>query len=240
MFTDLSEVVAVARLPFGENVPRKFSGLFEVGTTGFDPHALIEDDTFRCGRFSPNDRKVNFVRNQQLVPQDEYRSAEDAWTLWHGGASMVFYGLQRYHAGVAQICQVIADALGLPVHANAYWTPAGNQGFPLHADPDSVIVIQKIGAKRWLIFSPKAASLEDADGLSWVHTDGRTREIAPPDQAAFLIDLRPGDVMWLPRGWGHYAIAADGGESFHVSLGILHPEINSDGIARLHPTYPRR
>lgn len=237
MFVNLPEILPATRLPFEENTPRIFPGAFELGGISFDPRVLMEDDEFRCGMFGPNDRKVNLVRDQQIVPRDEYATADKAWSLWRGGASVVFYGLQRYHEGVSALCQLVANALALPVHVNAYWTPPGNQGFPLHADPDSVIVVQMAGSKSWPIFPPKAASLDDVDALSWVHAEGRTREIAPPEKAAFVMDLRPGHVMWLPRGWGHYAVAG-GEESFHISLGILHPEIGARKVAGLHPVYP--
>ena len=44
--------------------------------------------------------------------------------------------------------------LGHPAQANAYFTPRGSQGLPVHHDTHEVFSLQVAGEKRWLVYEP--------------------------------------------------------------------------------------
>ncbi|MFJ9323945.1 cupin domain-containing protein [Streptomyces globisporus] len=139
------------------------------------------------------------------------------WRAFADGATLVLQALHRTWEPVADLVSRLSTELGHPVQANAYVTPPQNRGFDAHYDVHDVFVLQIEGAKRWVVHEPVLPDpLRDQP---W--TDHRA---AVADRAAHgtpHLDtmLRPGDVLYLPRGWLHSA-QAQGEVSIHLTLGV--------------------
>ncbi len=101
---------------------------------------------------------------------------------------------------------------------NAYVTPPQSQGFSPHYDVHDVFVLQVAGEKRWLVHEPPRR-LPTRD-QPW--TDVR-QDVAQAASGEPVVDtvLRPGDSLYLPRGYVHSAQAL-GDVSAHLTVGI-HP-----------------
>ena len=112
----------------------------------------------------------------------------------------------------------LADDLGHPVQINAYITPPQSQGFSAHYDVHDVFVLQIAGEKQWFIHEPVFES--PLRSQPW---NDRSTAVAEAATQAPVIDtvLRPGDALYLPRGYLHSAKAL-GGVSVHLTVGI-HP-----------------
>jgi ribosomal protein L16 Arg81 hydroxylase len=130
------------------------------------------------------------------------------------GATIVLQALHLHHHPAAVYCRGLESALGWPVQANAYCTPASSQGFAVHHDTHDVFVLQVSGHKHWRIYEPVVElPLKDQ---RW-----------SPDAAGAVgeplhdITLCAGDTLYIPRGWPHEAAAADAA-SLHITVG-LHP-----------------
>ena len=136
--------------------------------------------------------------------------------LFADGATIVLQGLHRTWPQVRDLGQSLAADLGHPVQANAYLTPAQNQGFASHYDVHDVFVLQVHGEKRWMVHEPvHRAPLRDEP---W--TDHREAVQQRSAEEPFLeATLCPGDVLYLPRGWIHSARAL-GGVSAHLTFGV--------------------
>ena len=136
--------------------------------------------------------------------------------LFADGATIVLQGLHRTWGPLIDFTQQLAEELGHPVQANAYVTPSQNTGFSDHYDVHDVFVLQMGGEKRWRVRPPVHDSpLRDepwTDHRAEIEEAGRRA----PDHE---FTLRPGDVLYLPRGWVHSATAL-GGVSTHLTLGI--------------------
>jgi lysine-specific demethylase/histidyl-hydroxylase NO66 len=136
--------------------------------------------------------------------------------LFADGSTLVLQGLHRIWPPILEFCQRLAAELGHPVQANAYVTPPQNQGFSAHYDVHDVFVLQIEGEKRWRISRPVLESpLRDQP---WSDRQAQVEEAAqePPLLEA---SLRPGDCLYLPRGYLHAATAL-GGVSIHLTLGV--------------------
>jgi ribosomal protein L16 Arg81 hydroxylase len=136
--------------------------------------------------------------------------------LFANGATMVLQALHRVWPPIIELCQQLAAELGHPVQANAYVTPPQNQGFSDHYDVHDVFVLQIEGEKRWQIHAPVLESpLRDQP---W--SDRRAAVSARAAEAPLLdVVLRPGDCLYLPRGFLHAATAL-GGVSTHLTIGV--------------------
>jgi hypothetical protein len=130
---------------------------------------------------------------------------------FEGGATVVLQGLHLNWTPLARYCRELESWLGHPVQANAYLTPRGSQGLPVHHDTHDVFVLQVSGSKRWLVYEP---ALE----LPLKHQRYEPELGAPGDPVADLV-LSPGDTLYLPRGWLHEALTSDE-DSLHVTIGV--------------------
>ncbi len=136
--------------------------------------------------------------------------------LFADGSTVVLQALHRTHAPVARFAADLSADLGHPVQVNAYVTPAQNQGFSSHYDVHDVFVLQVAGEKRWRLHAPVVTDPLRDD--PW--TDHRAAVEARAAEEPYLeAVLRPGDALYLPRGWLHAATAL-GDVSAHLTVGV--------------------
>lgn len=85
------------------------------------------------------------------------------------------------------------------------------QGFAPHFDDVDVYILQVEGAKRWRVYAP----LQGHALPRYSSRDFNDAEIGEP-----LLDtiLRPGDLLYLPRGTIHQAAALEGHHSMHLTV----------------------
>ncbi len=127
------------------------------------------------------------------------------------GATIVLQGLHHLWLPLARYCRRLEAFLVHPVQANAYYTPAGSQGLPVHHDTHEVISLQVAGAKRWLVYEPV---------LELPLKDQRYRSaLGAPGEPVLDVELRAGDTLYLPRGWLHQALTSES-DSLHITVGI--------------------
>ena len=127
------------------------------------------------------------------------------------GATIVLQGLHHLWLPLARYCRHLEAFLGHPVQANAYYTPAGSQGLPVHHDTHEVISLQVAGEKRWLVYEPV---------LELPLKDQRYRSaLGAPGEPVLDVTLRAGDTLYLPRGWLHQALTS-GTDSLHITVGV--------------------
>ena len=127
------------------------------------------------------------------------------------GATIVLQGLHHNWLPLARYCRQLEAFLGHPVQANAYYTPRGSQGLPVHHDTHEVISLQVAGEKRWLVYEPV---------LELPLKNQRYRSaLGAPGEPVLDVTLRAGDTIYLPRGWLHQALTSDS-DSLHITVGV--------------------
>ena len=130
---------------------------------------------------------------------------------FEAGATIVLQGLHHSWLPLARYCRGLEAFLGHPAQANAYYTPRGSQGLPVHHDTHEVFSLQVAGEKRWLVYHP---------ALELPLKDQRYRpELGEPGEAVLDVTLRAGDTLYLPRGWLHQALTSRC-DSLHVTVGV--------------------
>lgn len=128
---------------------------------------------------------------------ERFVNAAGVYERYIDGATIVLEGLQRYWEPLTFFCRDLELALGHRLQVNAYITPPGAQGFAAHRDDHDVFVLQVAGAKQWSVF----------DSI---------------DDQAVVIDreLRPGDVLYIPKGFPHAATTTES-SSAHLTVGVI-------------------
>jgi ribosomal protein L16 Arg81 hydroxylase len=132
------------------------------------------------------------------------------------GATVVLQALHRTWSPVVDLATDLGAELGHPVQVNAYITPPGSRGFSAHYDVHDVFVLQLAGTKCWTVHEP--VHPDPLRSQPW--NDHATAIAERAHEQPFLeVTLRPGDALYLPRGWLHAATAEDE-VSAHLTVGV--------------------
>nr|WP_236078120.1 cupin domain-containing protein [Rhodococcus sp. P1Y] len=142
------------------------------------------------------------------------------------GHTLVLQGLHRLWPPLIDFVRDLVDDIGHPAQVNAYVTPASSKGFSPHYDVHDVFVLQVSGEKRWILHPP--VHTHPLSNQPWSDrrsdVENRARETPAVDTV-----LRPGDALYLPRGWIHSAEAL-GDTTIHLTVGVA--SFNRYDVAR--------
>ncbi|WP_245161243.1 cupin domain-containing protein [Blastococcus sp. CT_GayMR16] len=143
-------------------------------------------------------------------------SSDAVLRLFADGSTVVLQGLHRLWPPLIEFADQLAADLGHPTQVNAYVTPPSSRGFSAHYDVHDVFVLQVAGEKHWTIHEPVLR-----DPLRTQPWTDREAEVAAAAEGEPVINevLRPGDALYLPRGYLHSARAL-GEISAHLTVGV--------------------
>ncbi|NBB53411.1 cupin [Rhizobium sp. CRIBSB] len=137
-------------------------------------------------------------------------------TLMAMGASVIAGDVQSLTPEIRSLAQVLGREWAALVGANVYCSFGGVQAFGTHFDLHDVFAIQTEGEKTWCLYANRAEAPVDFPGDGPEVRRWLTESRGPLMQE---VHMRPGDVLYLPRGWYHDALAAEGA-SLHVTFSI--------------------
>ncbi|MHC6157655.1 cupin domain-containing protein [Bradyrhizobium elkanii] len=124
--------------------------------------------------------------------------------------TVVVNDLQLKDLSVAHLCRSIERAFFCRANVNAYLTNADSQGLKAHYDDDDVFILQLKGTKSWKIYRERV----DLPLASMAYAERLTLD-SPFDG----FELVPGDVLYMPRGVIHEAIAG-AVPSLHLTVSL--------------------
>lgn len=172
---------------------------------------------------------LRLMRNYVAVPPDQYCDPVPSpqgqllrpWppkveVFLSGGASLIANDILGAHEPLTRVGGILSRAFAANIGANVYCSFQGVQAFGTHFDYHDVVVIQTGGTKVWNLYenradNPVEALVDDANTRRWFE---QTR-----GPLMTQVTMQAGDVLYLPRGWYHDALATDG-PSLHVTFAI--------------------
>ena len=130
---------------------------------------------------------------------------------YKSGATLSLPGFNRAWQPLMTLATTVEEFLNHAVHTNIYITPGNATGFTPHYDAHDVFILQISGTKHWRIFEPP---------INLPHRSQTfTPQILSNSLPIMVLDLQPGDLLYLPRGFVHAANALENA-SMHVTLGV--------------------
>jgi hypothetical protein len=171
-------------------------------------------------------QSLQMARDSAMVPAGEYLApsgAPDALkvrALLDDGASLVLNDIDMAApglGGVAATAQALEAALESKVQANLYSSPRERQAFASHYDTHDVFAVHVHGEKLWRIYEGRIDNPIE-------HPTFKSQTRAFHEQAkgkvALEVLMKPGDLLYLPRGQYHDAVALSE-RTIHIAFGAV-------------------
>lgn len=172
---------------------------------------------------------LRLMRNYVAVPPDQYchpvpSPQGEVLRPWppkvevflSGGASLIANDILGAHEPLTRVGVILSRTFAANIGANIYCSFQGVQAFGTHFDYHDVVVIQTEGTKVWNLYegradNPVESLVDDANTRRWFE---QTR-----GPLMTQVTMQAGDVLYLPRGCYHDALATEG-PSLHVTFAI--------------------
>ncbi|GGA03508.1 hypothetical protein GCM10010923_10480 [Blastomonas marina] len=170
---------------------------------------------------------LKLVLNRQRVAQEHYVTSRETAAgrtrqpdpglvevMMDLGASLVLDGIEDIRPDIRSVCAMLSREFAAKVGVNLYASKRGIQGFASHCDPHEVFVVQCEGEKDWTIYDRRAEVPTTATVLQ--DQDAIERSKGAPFKQ---VRMRPGDLLYIPRGFYHDAIAVSD-RSLHLTFAV--------------------
>jgi len=149
-----------------------------------------------------------YAIDSRKSPQES--EPKDLYDIFQDGSTVKVDNVHRRFQPLNHLCRRLEEFFHSTTGANLYLTPPNSQGFRVHSDYEDVIVLQISGEKHWEIWPPYHPLPLRGENTPV------PREMPPP---AEKITLKPGESLYVPRGFPHRAYSGDTA-SLHITLGI--------------------
>ena len=133
------------------------------------------------------------------------------------GASIILNEIERLNSRLINISSQLQNLTKGRCQGNLYFSMESHQAFGPHCDEHDVFAIHFEGEKIWNIYENIEKNPINHPIFKW-DSEERTR------RAGKLIDqvtLKPGDLLYLPRGQYHDALASKNG-AVHIAFGLTY------------------
>jgi ribosomal protein L16 Arg81 hydroxylase len=152
---------------------------------------------------------LRFSMDGKLLPETPER--REWGDLLRQGATLIINGVHKRVPAVVELAANLRYDIGYETHVNLYCSPVNQQGFECHYDTHDVLILQINGDKEWFVYQETVPC-----PTTGMHSSDQPKPEAPPYLQCVL---KAGDLLYVPRGHWHYAVACDQ-PSLHLTIGI--------------------
>jgi ribosomal protein L16 Arg81 hydroxylase len=133
--------------------------------------------------------------------------------LLNAGATVNCFGQEYHFPPLQRLREAFAIAFTAEVEVSFFYSRCNHQGLAPHYDCVEIFVLQIHGSKTWHISSQRVAAPLVGHGSGTVYD---------PELPHATMELRSGDLLYIPRGTFHQAIATSE-ESLHTAIAVKVP-----------------
>lgn len=144
--------------------------------------------------------------------------AEKVKRLLRRGASLVANDIDTLSPGLASVGAAFERALNGKAQSNLYCSWAAHQAFAAHFDTHDAFALHAEGEKRWRIYGNRADTPIAHPAFKSI-----PQEVHERQKGEVIMEpvMRPGDLLYIPRGFYHEALASSPG-TVHVTFGLTY------------------
>lgn len=139
---------------------------------------------------------------------------------WIGtGASVILNDIDALAPGVRRLANALQEATGGRSQANLYFSMAQRQAFGPHCDVHEVFAVHCHGEKVWNIYENREDTPINHPSFQF----GDAERARRAGNVAEQVVMQPGDLLYIPRGLYHDALASENG-ALHIAFGVTMPK----------------
>jgi ribosomal protein L16 Arg81 hydroxylase len=131
------------------------------------------------------------------------------------GASIILNEIEKHNKNLLKIADDLQNLTNGRCQGNLYFSMASHQAFGPHFDLHDVFAIHFEGEKVWNIYENIEKTPINHPAFKLSSDERRKRAGNIIDQ----VTLRPGDLLYIPRGQYHDALASKNG-AIHIAFGL--------------------
>lgn len=185
-----------------------------------------------------NPMSLRLVRDRSPLATQDYCGPDDKIvpeklkSLLANGASLVLNDLDLQAPGldgVSAVARALEEILEAKVQANLYSSPHERQAFDSHYDGHDVYAVHVEGEKLWRIYEGKIELPIEHPAFKSQFADAHEKT---KGKVVAEVLMKPGDLLYLPRGQYHDAIARSE-RTTHIAYGAV-GVIGMDVISALY------
>jgi hypothetical protein len=140
--------------------------------------------------------------------------------LLQKGATIVLDYLEGIDPEIAGYARCIERLTGTNTSCNVFCSWQKVPGYGSHFDTMDVFAVQIEGVKTWNLYEGRFPGATNVPGIR--STDFSPEQLTQmKGKVAQTVTMRPGDMLYIPRGQFHDALATDQA-SLHLSFGATH------------------
>ena len=133
------------------------------------------------------------------------------------GASIILNDIEKYNSNLLKIADELQTLTNGRCQGNLYFSMASHQAFGPHFDLHDVFAIHFEGEKVWNIYE----NIEDAPINHPAFIISPEERVQRAGKLIDQVTLKPGDLLYIPRGQYHDALASENG-AIHVAFGLTY------------------
>lgn len=135
------------------------------------------------------------------------------------GASVILNDIDALAPGVRQVANALQEATGGRSQANLYFSMSQRQAFGPHCDVHEVFAVHCGGEKIWNIYEGREDTPINHPNFQFPDDERARRAGKLLEQ----VKMEPGDLLYIPRGRYHDALASQNG-AIHIAFGVTLPK----------------
>lgn len=198
---------------------------------GSDKRALLTWDAFNGLLNQSNvwdSERLKLMRHDDAVPPEQYcrRKRTPEGLIWRpspakvevflsAGASILANDVMTLHSPITHAGVALGETLAAEVGASVFCSFKGGRAVATHYDVHEVFAVQTEGEKVWNLYEGRVINPVG-------YPPGMTQTDFNKDCGRLVstITMKPGDVLYMPRGFYHDTVTPDQ-PSLHVSFTVM-------------------
>src|SRR3546814_10732308 len=133
--------------------------------------------------------------------------------------SVILNDIDALAPGVRQLANELQEATGGRSQANLYFSMSQRQAFGPHCDVHEVFAVHCNGEKVWNLYENREEAPVNHPSFQFGDAERERRA----GKVAEQIRMQPGDLLYIPRGRYHDAMASEHG-ALHIPFGVTRPD----------------